>query len=130
MCWSICVSECVFVNVCVCVCKCACQVVQELFESKELVQEKRDGKTVYGMPTFTVTKGRKVSNTVKLEAFKKLDQKQISEYQDAFQNVFADVCQDMDIQNAIKEMPKSIQEQYPAIPFAIYDAIYDGCIAL
>ena len=115
---------------CVCVRKCACQVVQDLFRSKELVQETRDGKTLYGMPTLTVTKGRRVSNSVKLEMFKQLDQKQISEYQDAFQNVFADVCKDMDIQATIQAMPKSIQDQYPAIPFAIYDAIYDGCIAL
>ena len=109
-----------------CVCKCACtlahthtniQVVQDLWDSKELVQELRDGKELFGMPTFQVTKGRRVSNVVKLEAFKKLDQQQIKEYQEAFENVFSDVCKEMNIQEAIQEMPKSVQAQYPAIPF-------------
>ena len=102
---------------CVCVCKCACQVVQELFDSKELVQETRDGKALFGMPTYQITKGRKVSNVVKLEAFKKLDQQQIQEYQDAFANVFSDVCSEMDIQDAIADMPQSIQSQHPLFQF-------------
>ena len=104
-------------NVCVCVCKCACQVVQELFDNKELVQEVRNGKVLYGMPTYQITQGRKVSNVVRLEAFKKLDQKQIQEYQDAFTNVFSEVCTDMSIQDAIQAMPQSIQAQYPATAF-------------
>ena len=59
----------------------------------------------YGMPMRIVTKGRRAANTVQFEAFKKISQKDIVALQDAFHQVFSDVCKDMDIE----ELPKSVQ---------------------
>ena len=103
---------CAYVCVCVCVCKCACQAVQKCHDAGELVIDtKENGQKVYGMPIWTVSKGRRVTNTVKYEAFKKLDQKQVQDYQSAFHQVFADVCADMDI----SDMPKTVQNKMPPI---------------
>jgi hypothetical protein len=61
----------------------------------------------YGFPIRIVTKGRKASNTVSFSAWKNVSKKDVMAFQDAFHEVFADVCKDMNIE----DLPKNLQDK-------------------
>ena len=46
-------------------------------------------------------------NSIKFEAFEQVNSEQAMAIQDAFANVFADVCDDMDI----GDMPQAVQDR-------------------
>ena len=101
------------VIMCVCVCWCVCknfihQAVQACYDAKELICEKNEkGVMEYGFPVRVVTKGRRAANTVSFNAFKNIPKKEITAMQNAFHDVFADVCADMDIE----DLPKPLQDK-------------------
>ena len=51
--------------------------------------------------------GRQVVNAIKFEAFKKVDPEQAMAIQDAFADVFADVCDDMESGG----LPQAVQDK-------------------
>ena len=85
------------------------QAVQKCYEANELSYKKeKDGTELWGMLKKRIHSGRRVTQDVQFEAFKKIkDQKEILAYQDSFKNVFNDVCADM----AIEELPKNVQKK-------------------
>jgi hypothetical protein len=96
-----------------CVCWCVCknfihQAVEKCFAAGELIQEMNEkGVMEYGFPIRIVTKGRKASNTVSFNAWKNVPKKEVMAFQDAFHEVFADVCKDMNIE----DLPKNLQDK-------------------
>ena len=85
------------------------QAVQKCYEANELsYKTKKDGTELWGMPRKRIHSGRRVTQDVSFEAFKKItDQKEVFAYQDSFKNVFNDICADM----AIEELPKKVQQK-------------------
>ena len=85
------------------------QAVQKCYEANELTYKKeKDGTELWGMPKERIHSGRRVTQDVSFEAFKKIkDQKEIIAFQDSFKNVFNDICADM----AIEELPKKVKQK-------------------
>ena len=85
------------------------QAVQKCYDANELsYKKKKDGTELWGMPKERIHSGRRVTQDVTFEAFKKVkDQKEILAYQDSFKNVFNDICADM----ALEELPKTIKQK-------------------
>ena len=95
---------------CVCVChETNMQAVQKCYEANDLsYKKKKDGTELWGMPKERTYSGRRVTQDVVFEAFKKIkDQKDIIAFQDSFKNVFNDVYADM----PIEELPKKVQQR-------------------
>ena len=85
------------------------QAVQKCFEAGELSYKKeKDGTELWGMPKKRIQSGRRVTQDVSFEAFKKIkDQKEILAFQDSFKSVFNDIFVDM----ASEELPKKVQSK-------------------
>ena len=95
---------------CVCVChETNMQAVQKCYDANELSYKKeKDGSELWGMPKKRIHSGKRVTQDVSFEAFKKVkDQKEILAFQDSFKSVFNDVFADM----AIEELPNKVQSK-------------------
>ena len=71
------------------------------------MEKNEKGVPEYGFPVRIVIKGRRAVNTVSFKAFKDIPKKEVAAMQNAFHDVFADVCEDMNIE----DLPLPLQDK-------------------